>query len=331
MKFEYNFEEEEIFERWKNTIKQTLQQGKIGLEHIHLLQNPYTLRRHNQHINYQLNPYKKIDPDTLNKINGQMYLNIPNKETFNALPILRIYRFPKAESKDGEAHTLTLLYNKKKGNEKETALAVTSQFCIDVRKLIGRDTVLLEYNPSGSQSKGPCYMDKLTPLGKKGILALHSTQQYNEPSFTENESWGRCIFSHNFKHNFIKVAYTLQKLAKGDPKDVELAEKELIKHFEIGLKSLLQELLTQLENPNCEFYKTWNPTQLSKLEASFNEHKLPLIHSNLGVEIRMLPEITSGFNPHNAALFLYFESKALEKNNEVAQEIWTNITKAKVL
>jgi hypothetical protein len=237
-----------------------------------------------------------------------------------ALPLIKSYR-EGSRNKKGEENTLSFLYEK----PGDVTICPPEGSLVDS---VGKDR---KYPVSLSEDLRDYLRFKpnqhlqqvLTPLGKKGIVAFHTQNQYCNPEMVSYGKFQRFFLAPTPVKALVRVAHTLRAFCVGDPKQVKKASEKLEKKFSEELLHFGKRVLNDIDT-------TLEYSYLSNLEQGslqFSNYALPNINLGNGyLNITLCADLVNGYRFQTSALSLHLEC-APDRHEEELRDVWADLTK----
>jgi hypothetical protein len=319
-------EEEQVFLDWKKSLQNLTNKKTFPEDKCHLLQSPFDIRleqlgkRHSQH------PYFFWSSDSVVDFTNTRFLKFirmsKGKHTTyeKALPLAKSYRTG-IRNKRGEENTLSFLYEKQGdvticppegslvdsvGKERKYPVSLSEEL---------RDYLRFKPNPHLQQI--------LSPMGKKGIVAFHTANQYCELSTIPYGKFQRFFLAPSPLKGLVRIAHTLRYLSNGDPKGVQKVSKNLEKIFCEVLSHFSKRIISEIGN-TLEYSYYSNIEQSS---INFSNYSLPRVDLGSGyASISLCADLVNGYRFETSALSLDIECPP-DRHEEEMQNIWKELSK----
>lgn len=321
-----NATEENFFQNWKKDLNEALKKKTFPQEKCHLLQCPFDIRLEQLGKKQAQHPYFFWSQDSVVDFTNTRFLKFikmsKGKHTTyeKALPLIKSFRTG-ARNKKGEEATLSFLFEK----PGDVTICPPDGALVDS---VGKDR---KYPVSLSEDlrdylrfrPNPQLQQVLSPLGKKGIVAFHTENQYCDLSTIPYGKFQRFFLAPNPIKALVRVAHTLKSMCNADPKGVLKATQRLQKRFSEELSHFAKRIESDINN-TLEYSYYSNIEQNSN---SFANYSLPSLELGNGyVNISMCADLINGYRFQTSALSLQIECPP-DRHEEEIQNIWKELTK----
>lgn len=321
-----NSKEEKFFLSWKDELGSCLKKKAFPVEKCHLLQSPFDIRleqigrRHIQH------PYFFWSTDSVVDFTNTRFLKFikmsKGKHTTyeKALPLIKSFRTG-SRNKKGEENTLSFIFEK----PGDVTICPPEGALVDS---VGKDR---KYPVSLSEElrdylrfkPNPHLQQILSPLGKKGIVAFHTENQYNNLASIPYGKFQRFFLAPTPIKALVRVAHTLRALSNGDPKRISKVSENIEKKFCEELSHFAKRISNEIEN-TLEYSYSANIEQNC---MSFSNYALPRIDLGHGYcSLNVCAELVNGYRFQTSAVSLEIECPP-DKHEAELQEIWKELSK----
>jgi hypothetical protein len=321
-----SIEQEEFFESWKKDLKKTLQGSVYPEDKTHLLQCPYTFRLNQLNAKVKHEPFVFWGKEAVVDFGDSRFLKMvritkshhPNLE--KALPIVKSYR-DGGHNKKGEENCLTFLYEK----PGDTNICPQEGAVVDSRGTFMKyPSVLSEEARDVLRFRITNNLQQvLTPLGKKGLIAFHTNQQYCNLSDLNGNGFQRFFIGPTPNKSVIRIAHTLSRLSGSDPKTIAKGHEKIKKLYLESLRQFGQKILRDITNATETSY-------MENLETSarnFSNYGLPYIDLNKGqATLELCSDLINGYRYQTSSISLKIESNQDSFHNLIT-DTWKNLTK----
>lgn len=318
--------EEKFFLDWKNNLKELLNKGGIPEEKCHLLQSPFDIRLDQLGRKQTQHPYFFWSQDSVVDFTNTRFLKFikmsKGKHTTyeKALPLAKSFR-TNSRNRKGEENALSFLYEK----PGDVTICPPDGALVDS---VGKDR---KYPVSLSEDlrdylrfkPNPHLQQILTPLGKKGIVAFHTNNQYCALESITTGKFQRFFLAPNPIKSLVRVSHTLRSLSNGDPKQIQKVTRRLEKRFskELSLfgKRIIEEIDTTLE------YSYYSNIEQNSLR--FSNYALPGLDLGDGyINLSLCAELINGYRFQTSSLSIQIECPPDKHENEL-QNVWKELSK----
>jgi len=296
-------EEQAFFENWRKELEKALRGKKpFPTDKTHLLQCPATVRLTQHGFRPELPLFHFWGAENIVSFRNTQYfklIKVTKRSESNIekpLPIIRSYRHGGANKKGEQA--LTFLYEKPSdkrlcnvhGNLVDHGNHAHYYYPL-VLSEDAQDTLRFKTTPQLQQ--------QLTPLGKKGLLAFHTPQQYNSLENTLTGKFQRFFIGTTPESGIVRAAHTLRKLAKADPKTVKIGIDTLLTRFQTSLKDFAAVILGDFDDA-LEYGFVEN----LRHQAEDFARSLPSLNLGDDTVLQLCPERTNGYTYQTCAVSL---------------------------
>lgn len=319
-------EEEKFFQEWKKSLNTSLKNKQFPEEKCHLLQNPFDIRLEQLSKKHIQHPYHFWSQDSVVDFTNTRFLKFlkmskgKHSSYEKALPLIKSFRTG-SRNKKGEENTLSFLFEK----PGDVTICPPDGALVDS---VGKDR---KYPVSLSEDlrdylrfrPNPHLQQILSPLGKKGIVAFHTGNQYCGPDSITYGKFQRFFLAPTPVRALVRVAHTLKTLCNADPKHVEKATKRLQKKFSEELSCFGKKIIYDIDN-TLEYSYYSNIEQNS---SNFTNYTLPRMDLGNGyASISLCAELINGYRFQTSALSLQIDCPP-DRHEEELQNIWKELTK----
>jgi hypothetical protein len=318
--------EEEIFRNWNKELKKASSEKHFPIDKCHLLQCPFSVRIEMLGKKSGHHPYYFWSQDSIVDFTNTRFLKFikmsKNKNTTceKALPLVKSFRTGQ-RNKKGEENTLSFLYER----PGDTTICPPSGALVDS---IGKDR---KYPVSLSEDlrdylrfkPNPHLQQILSPLGKKGLIAFHTNNQYCPLDSVVYGKFQRFFVAPTPINALVRIAHTLRGISNGDPKLVQTVYKNLKLQFQESMSTFAKKIIRDIED-TLEYSYYSNIEQNS---LNFACYSLPHIYLGNGYSsISMCADLINGYRFQTSALSFQIEC-APDRHEDELQNIWKHLTK----
>jgi hypothetical protein len=323
-------EQNKEFDSWEKELTTAVKtKGGFPLEKSHLLQHPACIRLGMLGKSLDSHPFSFWSEGSVINFKGTKYLRMKklNKKTVNEkpLPILRSYRDSQGhDTKKGEIHSFTLLF------EKPNEHRVCSKECVvdwTGSTYFATPVILSDEGDIAKFRGNSISQQNLTPLGKKGVIAFHTKQQYSildeaAMGYGIQEEFQRFFMAPTPESAVVRAAHTIRKLAGADPKTTNKGAEGLVELFRKKLTNLGQSFL---HNTNyvkeTEFVNNLKTT----IQGFSNEPVLTIdLDEEETAKVSLCADLANGYTYQSCAVSLRFHHQLTQ---DEIQKIWQNLIK----
>jgi hypothetical protein len=318
--------EEKFFQSWKKDLSDCLKKKTFPEEKCHLLQSPFDVRLEQIGKKQAQHPYFFWSPDSVVDFTNTRFLKFikmskGKHSTYEkALPLVKSFRTG-CRNKKGEENTLTILFEK----PGDVTICPPDGALVDS---VGRDR---KYPVSLSEDlrdylrfkPNPHLQQILSPLGKKGLVAFHTENQYCDLTTIPYGKFQRFFLAPDPVKAIVRVVHTLKSLCNGDPKQTQKATERLKKKLSEELSHFGKRIVDEIEN-TLEYSYYSNIEQNS---VNFSNYSLPNINLGNGyLNINLCADLINGYRFQTSALSLELECPP-DRHEEEVNNVWKELTK----
>ncbi len=317
---------EEFFLEWKKSLEKLLKAKSYPSDKTHLLQCPFSFRLKQLKKEVKHEPFIFWGKESVVDFGSNRFLKMqritkshhPNLE--KALPIVRSYR-DGHNNKRGEENALTFLYEK----SGDSTICPPEGAVVDFRGTISKyPSVLSEEARDFLRFKVVHNLQQvLTPMGKKGLIAFHTQNQYCSLESINRSTFQRFFIGPTPQDALVRMAHTLCKLANADPKTIKKGLSSLQSLYFQNLRELGQKVLRDIEV--C--METSYVENLYRNAQQFAIYGLPYINIGEGrVFFELCSDLNEGYRYQTCALSLRIETDN-EYFDSTTADCWKTLTK----
>lgn len=318
--------EENFFHEWKKNLNICLGRRSFPKDSCHLLQCPFDIRLEQLGKKQTQHPYLFWSQDSVVDFTSTRFLKFikmsKGKHTTyeKALPLAKSFRTGN-RNKKGEENTLSFLYEK----PGDVTICPPDGALVDS---VGKDR---KYPVSLSEDlrdylrfrPNPHLQQVLTPLGKKGIVAFHTDNQYSNLASIPYGKFQRFFLAPSPIKALVRVSHTLRSLANGDPKRTQRVTENLEKRFCEELSQFTKRIINEIEN-TLEYSYYSNIEQNS---INFANYALPNISLGNGyLSLSLCAELINGYKFQTSALSLQMECPP-DRHEDELKNVWKELSK----
>jgi hypothetical protein len=321
-------EDEVFFANWKKDLEASLKGKSFPEEKTNLLQCPYTVRLNQLKNSVKHEPFLFWGKEAVVDFGTSRFLKMvrvtkshqPNLE--KALPIVKTYRDGN-NNKKGEENCLSFLYEK----------PGDANICPQEGAVVDSRGTYMKY-PSVLSEEARDFLrfrvsnnlqQLITPLGKKGLVAFHTQNQYCSLDNLGNGSFQRFFIGPSPENSLIRIAHTLSKLAGADPKTIGAGLKRIKSLYLTSLKEFGQKILRDINN--C--IETSYIENLDRSAKQFSSYGLPYLDLSKGggsISLELCSDLNEGYRYQTSAISLKIDTEQDYFHNQVT-ETWKSLTK----
>lgn len=320
--------EEEFFAKWRKDLEANLKTSTFPEEKTHLLQCPYTVRLNQLKTAVKHEPFLFWGKEAVVDFGTSRFMKMvrvtkshqPNLE--KALPIVKTYRDGN-NNKKGEENCLSFLYEK----PGDATICPQEGAVVDSRGTYMKyPSVLSEEARDFLRFKVSNNLQQLiTPLGKKGLVAFHTQNQYCALDNLGSGSFQRFFIGPSPESSLVRVAHTLSKLAGADPKTIGAGLKKIKSLYLTSLKEFGQKILRDIDN--C--IETSYIENLDRSAKQFATYSLPNLGLNKGgrsISLELCANLNEGYRYQTSAISLKIDTDQNYFHNLITNT-WKTLTK----
>jgi hypothetical protein len=319
-------QDEKFFTEWEKNLENSLKSELFPLEKTNLLQCPYSFRLRQLNTEVKHEPYLFWEKEAIVDFGNNRFLKMvritkshqPNLE--KALPIIKTYRDGN-NNKKGEENSLTFLYEK----PGDANICPPEGAVVDSRGTFMKyPSVLSEEARDFLRFKVANGLQQvLSPLGKKGLIAFHTHNQYCSIDSVNYGSFQRFFIGPTPDKTLIRIAHTISKLAGADPKTIGRGHKALTELYLKSLKELGKKVLRDINNTVETSYQE----NLDRNARHFSNYNLPYIDLNRGmVTLELCADLNNGYRYQTSAVSLKIDTDPTTFQKTMS-ETWKILTK----
>lgn len=310
-------EERAAFKSWGASLKKLRRKSGPTPEEMPLLGSPSAWRMARLGVPWREETLFEYWGDYhVKEAHKHKFLVVERNRTPRVLSIVRHYRDREsARSNRGEENAMTILHeNPGKTN------SVPAGGCQVGGAARGRPHLL---DDEGARSFPANCQARITPIGKKGLCALHSFYQFCTATEILGGTFQRFLTGPSPEGAIRRAAFTLRKLAEADPKTTAAGEKALLRRLSAEMVSTAEAALTDLESA-AEAHTEDDLQQQGNLFVS----ELPSISIG-GVTVSIAHDMAYGPDPRTWAVSLRagWNKSNAEENREAFVNAWQELSK----
>lgn len=292
-----------------------LARRKIKPEEFLSLWNPPLRALAKCGVSYKTKMFFHWGEQAIQEMGGRKFLLTHKGKKEKILSLLRHYKLPEKRNASGELCALTLCHEIP--GESGT-IPPNGMF---LNGAVFNNPNITDESPA---TWGPNGQTHIRPLGKNGVVCLHSFHQTCLGREVTGEVFQRFLIGPSPQETVNRAALTLRALAGADPKTIEAGKAQLINIFGKGLRELAQESQASLEG-----VRNAKTTEDLKETCKFLGNYLPEIKLD-GVCVEIVPEKAFGPDPRSWAISIRTTTKTSspEENQAVFSQAWSNLLKA---
>lgn len=309
-------EESALLKTWAEAVEKTTRRSGPAPEELYLLGSPSAYRLGRLGLPWKTSTMFRYWGDYhVEEAHKRKFLVVERNRKAKVLSIVRHYRYNARTMGKGEENSMTLLHeNPSKTN------TVPPDGCPVNGARFYRPCLL---NEADVKSFAANAQTRMTPIGKKGLCALHSHYQFCHASEIMGGTFQRFLTGPTPEGAIRRAAFTLRKLAEADPKTTPDGEKALLRRLRRELAETAKQIL-------CDFDAALTAQEDETLYDNAQETGNALPEIWLGnVKVAIVGDLAYGPNPRTWAVSLHSgETKTnAEENRESFVDAWTALTK----